>query len=544
MTETAPGISLTTLLSQAKPKVVAGLLPQSTIDLMEKISPGLLETAEANRIAIAVIDPAEAVQELNTRKKLIRMLPISKARELCSKLGFTMERSPYDAIGSKIQDLPIDLLFEFFGIVDDPRAPRFVAPSSQEIVVEYGLFPHQRVAAGKVASALASPPRKVVLHMPTGAGKTRTAMHLAARHLRENGPTVIIWLAQNRELLDQASDEFEKAWTPLGDRSVQLMRLWGNRTAPIDELEDGLLVVGLAKLVALDAKNPNMILSLADRASLTILDEAHQAIAPTYSRVIRALSTKRPENRLLGLTATPGRSWSEVEEDKRLSDFFDGQKVVLEVEGYDDPVTFLMDQKYLARPVFRQFAAPTKIKLDKADVRALNDDPDLSDALLEKIGVDATRNEAILNAVLDALSRHDRIIVFTPSVENAKLLQAMLIINNVDALFVAGETESGERERRIRRFKSGGSNKMVMLNYGVLTTGFDAPKTSCAVIARPTRSLVLYSQMVGRATRGVRAGGNEKAEVITVTDPDLPGFGSVTDAFQNWEDVWREPNLG
>jgi superfamily II DNA or RNA helicase len=72
----------------------------------------------------------------------------------------------------------------------------------------------------------------------------------------------------------------------------------------------------------------------------------------------------------------------------------------------------------------------------------------------------------------------------------------------------------------------------------VLTTGFDAPRTSAAVIARPTKSLVLYSQMVGRAIRGVRAGGNETAVIVTVVDQGLPGFNSVADAFTNWEDIW------
>ncbi|MDN3721486.1 DEAD/DEAH box helicase family protein [Roseibium salinum] len=126
------------------------------------------------------------------------------------KLDLAVDRSPYDAIETEIDQVGIEPLLEFFGIVDDPRAPRLVAPTTQEANVTYGLFPHQRVAARKVATALGRPPRKVVLHMPTGAGKTRTAMHLVARHLREYGPTVVVWLAQNRELLDQASDEFEK----------------------------------------------------------------------------------------------------------------------------------------------------------------------------------------------------------------------------------------------------------------------------------------------------------------------------------------------
>ena len=81
---------------------------------------------------------------------------------------------------------------------------------------------------------------------------------------------------------------------------------------------------------------------------------------------------------------------------------------------------------------------------------------------------------------------------------------------------------------------------MVLCNYGVLTTGFDAPLTSAAIISRPTKSLVLYSQMVGRVIRGPRVGGTPEAEIWTVIDTNLPGFDSLTGAFTNWEDVWRD----
>ena len=76
------------------------------------------------------------------------------------------------------------------------------------------------------------------------------------------------------------------------------------------------------------------------------------------------------------------------------------------------------------------------------------------------------------------------------------------------------------------------------MNFGVLTTGFDAPLTSATLIARPTKSLVLYSQMVGRAIRGKIAGGNDIAEIVTVVDTAMPGFGDLSTAFMNWEDVW------
>ena len=114
--------------------------------------------------------------------------------------------------------------------MQDPRAPADTAPDSTKISAGYALFDHQRAAADRVVHALGDAPRKVILHMPTGAGKTRTAMHIVAEHLRRSEPTVVCWLAQNAELLDQAADEFEKAWQFLGNRETNLVRFWGTES--------------------------------------------------------------------------------------------------------------------------------------------------------------------------------------------------------------------------------------------------------------------------------------------------------------------------
>src|SRR4029079_6508395 len=135
-------------------------------------------------------------------------------------------------------------------------------------------------------------------------------------------------------------------------------------------------------------------------------------------------------------------------------------------------------------------------------------------------------------ATEDLLRRHRRVIVFAASVHHARVLSGVLTARGRESSVVTGETHSVTRDRVIRRFRSPGSDRITLCNYGVLTTGFDAPATSAAVIARPTKSLVLYRQMVGRATRGVRAGGNPTAEIVTVVDPQLPGFGSIADAFE------------
>ena len=539
----APGIAFQTLLSNAKGAALRELIGSSIVDTIRGLDPDLALDNRLGELAASLIEPSGALRDVQVRKRIIRMLPLPKARELGQRLGAKDGRTLYDDLCSKATDnSALEVLYSFFGVVRDLRAPADTSPDAMQVPAGYALFDHQRAAAERVMDALADTPHKVVLHMPTGAGKTRTAMHIVATHLRQHEPTVVCWLAQNAELLDQAADEFENAWRYLGNRETGLVRFWSHRRPDVLDVRDGVIVAGLGKMSALDNRDPATVLRLADRVSLTIIDEAHQAIAPTYAAILTALYSKRLHNALLGLTATPGRSWSDIGEDRKLSDYFDGRKVTLEVEGYEDPVSFLIDQKYLARPVFRTLNSDAGLKLSDADVNELSSAIDVPEQIVERLGTDTQRNLKILSAVEELLDRHRRVIVFAPSVENAQMLAAILSLRGHEAFVVTGESNPSERERIIRRFRSNSVHAMVVVNYGVLTTGFDAPATSAAVIARPTRSLVLYSQMVGRATRGPRAGGNEEAEIVTVVDPHLPGFGSIADAFKNWEDVWDEPD--
>ena len=537
----APGIALQTLLRNSKESALRDLIGPSAVETIRGFAPDLVSGSRLGELVARLIEPSRALRDAEIRERIIRMLPLPKARELGQRLGAKDGRTLYEALCSKAADnAALEVLYSFFGVVHDPRAPAETFPDTMKVSAGYALFDHQRTAAERVMAALAISPHKVVLHMPTGAGKTRTAMHVVATHLRQHEPTVVCWLAQNAELLDQAADEFEKAWRCLGNRETGLIRFWGHRKPDVLGSRDGVIVAGLGKMSALDNRDPAILLRLADRVSLTIIDEAHQAIAPTYAAILTAMYSKRPHNALLGLTATPGRSWSDIAEDRKLSEYFDGRKVTLEVEGYEDPVTFLIDQKYLARPVFCTLNSDAGIKLSDADVNELSSAIEVPEQILDRLGTDTQRNLKILSAVEDLLTRHRRVIVFAPSVENARMLTAILSLRGHEAFVVTGESNASERERIIRRFRSNSTHAMVIVNYGVLTTGFDAPATSAAIIARPTRSLVLYSQMIGRATRGTRAGGNDQAEIITVVDPHLPGFGSIADAFKNWEDVWNE----
>ncbi|MGV9303839.1 DEAD/DEAH box helicase [Nonomuraea sp. NPDC003727] len=468
---------------------------------------------------------------------MLQLLPPNKQEELAGRLGHTSATSGTTLLAD-LNWSPEQrrILLGFLGLVVD-RAPEVPVSELRSVAPTYGLFPYQRTAANKVRRFLYSGERRTVLHLPTGGGKTRTSMNLVCDHLRQNEPTVVVWLARGKELLEQAALEFERAWIALGNRELSVVRMWGDHPAGLDHINDGVVVLGLDKASAAAKSDQTFLDRLALRTTLTVFDETHQAIAPTYRRVLDAL-TLRSDSSLLGLTATPGRTWADVAEDERLAELFARQKVMLEIEGYDNPVTALIEQGYLARPTFRTVAAKSGMKLSTHDLRGLAASFDIPDAIVDRLAESVQWNLQVVRTVLDLSNRHRRILLFAASVEHSRLITAILPMLGIDADQVTAESSARHRDRVISRFKGPGTRPMVLSNFGVLTTGFDAPRASAAVIARPTRSLVLYSQMVGRVIRGPKAGGTSTCEIITVVDPELPGFGDVADAFTNWEDVW------
>jgi superfamily II DNA or RNA helicase len=534
---TSPGLSFQHVLEQAPLEYVRHLLGESACSLLDLLSGGAADEVMLRKVAASAVSAEAVMQDPDDRASFLALLPETKLREFADRLGWDGSVSE----GAFLSAIPWSTdqkraLFGFLGLVVE-RASEDRAPARSTTAPAYGLFPHQRRAAGRVHQLLYSGERRAVLHLPTGVGKTRTGMNIICNHLRMHEPTVVVWLARGRELLEQAAGEFERAWGALGNRDVRVVRMWGDTPVDLDGMTDGIVVLSLDKAVAAAKADPSFYDRLALQTTLTVFDEAHQAIAPTYSRVVEALTLRRDAS-LLGLTATPGRTWADISADEKLSEFFARQKVMLEIDGYHNPVTALIEQGYLARPNFRTVAAESGMQLSAADRRAVAAAFDLPDAMVDALAINEQWNLQVIRTILDLAEEHRRIILFAASVEHSRLLVATLSALGLDAEQVTAESSARHRDKVIARFKGPSSRPMVLSNFGVLTTGFDAPAASAAVIARPTRSLVLYSQMVGRVIRGPKAGGTPSCDVVTVIDPDLPGFGDVAQAFTNWEDVW------
>ena len=481
--------------------------------------------------------PDSVLPKQDLRDLLLDATPVEKLAELAQRVRVSST--------DVLRRLPVErdsenwsLLLGFYGL-DVPASFLTPGPAVNGVEPEFSLFPHQRRIARQAYETLRYGHGRVVLHMPTGTGKTRTTMQIVSRILEDAEPCLVVWLASSSELLEQAADAFYTSWRRQGSRPLRVARFWGQYSPPLSDVSDGVVVAGFQKAHALNNRSSIDILRLGARTRLVVVDEAHQAIAPTYRDLIASLADTGPCTAVLGLTATPGRTWADVDADRQLSDFFGERKITVEIEGYDDPVVGLVERGYMARPTFFRLMVESNPNLKRVFEHGSSGD-DYDESVLDAISADLDRNIAIIREIRRLASEgHTRIMFFGASVPHAEGIAAALAAVSIDAHFISAGTGMSARRRIVRAFRTRSAKPMVLCNYGVLTAGFDAPSTSACVIARPTKSLVLYSQMVGRATRGPRAGGNAACAISTVVDVDLPGFGDLTEAFSNWEDVWR-----
>jgi len=144
---------------------------------------------------------------------------------------------------------------------------------------------------------------------------------------------------------------------------------------------------------------------------------------------------------------------------------------------------------------------------------------DFKSETIARLGEKPTRNAAILEKIKDLVEnqKKESILFFGCSVDHARNIS--LVLNacfKIKSKYVVGEMNQQDRLQAIREFKE--KKIKVLCNYGILTTGFDAPEIDCVIIGRPTNSELLYTQMVGRGLRGIKSGGTKNCIIIDIDD--------------------------
>jgi len=493
----------------------------------------------------------EMLRTKNIRDLLLTYLRPEEAQDLCKQLGITVSDS--NQIYEKLKRISFQknsknerVLFDFFeeDFVKYVSLDDTSAPNIRQVNADHELFGYQRQSIEKITSYLNNKECRCLLHMPTGSGKTVTAIHTIANFFLNNEPSLVIWLAYNEELCEQAANQFINTWKNMGNRTIPILNFFGKHSLDLikitKEKQDGFIIASLGKMHEADKKQDVFLSTLADRVSYVIIDEAHQAPAPTYRNILEQLVEKHEDTtKLLGLSATPGRTSSENESDTNaLANLFYHNKVTLEIEKYENPIEYLINERYIAKPKVKTISIDTPITNE--DIQKINRNPhDIPQTVLDNLGKNAQRTLLEISQIRDLINLgHKRIMVFGVSVRNSMDISTILGLLGHTSFHVDSNTSVQRRTEYVKKYKEISDEVIVMCNFGVFTAGFDAPHTSAVVVARPTKSLVLYSQMVGRAMRGKKVGGHNECEIRTIVDTNLTHFTNIIDNFFEWEDVW------
>ncbi len=316
-----------------------------------------------------------------------------------------------------------------------------------------------------------------MMQLPTGGGKTVIAAHLLAGYLSSGRKAV--WLTHRKELVGQTGEVL----TNTAGLSAHSDKPWVvGKPAPA--IAGGVIIL-MAQTVSRRIVEPG-VWSKYDGQDLMVIDEAHHATAKGWE-----LAMKYWPGRILGLTATPWRLSKREGFDHLFNRLTCGPQVVE-----------LQAESSLCNAQIRIPSSGRLIKGGK-----IGSTGDFTEPGIERANKD---HPAIMTAgVRNFWLKHARdrqTIVYAVSVRHAKNLVSVFNRAGVPAQLILGSTDPAQRAETIAEFKRG--DLKVLVNVAVATEGFDLPDASCIVIARPTESLALYLQMVGRGLRPKPNGGD------------------------------------
>ncbi len=348
------------------------------------------------------------------------------------------------------------------------------------------LRPYQRALVEGIREAFTKTSR-VLAVLPTGGGKTLVAAHIMRAAL-EKGRRVLA-VAHRRELVGQLRAGLAQA---LGLSPEEVPAYLPGEKVP----EGAPFAVGSIQTLARRG---------AGRWDMVVVDEAHHLPADTYQDIVRG------GRWVLGFTATPVRA-----DGRGLGEHFGAL-----VQG--PTISELIALGYLVPP---RYLVPEEGGWDtsRLPVRGGDYAPREVEALAREVRLEVK----VVEAYLEHLKGRPTVI-FAAGVEHGRELAVRLRKAGVRAAFLDGETPLQERQEALGAFKRG--DLEVLVNVALFTEGYDEPRISGILLARPTKSLGLYLQMIGRALRPFP--GKADTLVVDATGVNYRAFGPV-EAYTRW----------
>ena len=338
------------------------------------------------------------------------------------------------------------------------------------------LRPYQQELLEKSRAALAFDRARVMTQLPTGGGKTEIAGARLKDFLVDGRKAV--WLTHREELANQTEERLSSNW------SVSAMAgtdAWSpHRPAP--RIVNGIVILK-AQTVSRRNKDSTVVWDNYGAEDLLVIDEAHHAPATGWERAI-----EQWPGRVWGLTATPWRLSLKEGFDRPFHTLITGpQTLEMQADGY-----LASSRVFAPTPSDRIRGGEVGQTGDFTEggiAKANDDDGDGGNFIMTTLAVNYWRRMA-----------DDRqTVAYAVSKGHAVNLVREFHSIGTSAAAILSDTPQDERDRVITDFRNG--NLTALVNVAVATEGFDLPDASCVTITRPTKSLALYLQMVGRGLR-------------------------------------------
>lgn len=490
-------------------------------------------------------------EECQLLKKLYSFFKISNDQYLLAEkmknLKFA-EKEPYISFINDYLEFPE---YEFSkNVLEEP-----IDTIKNDGLKFFELYDYQYMIKQQVINDLQNPKKalyKTLIHMPTGTGKTKTAMHIISHYINfiTKGKGIVVWIAHSDELLKQAFDTFKSVWSHLGNVEIDVFKGWVSYP---NEIKNGILFTSIQGLMAKMQKP--IFKDISEKASLIVFDEVHKVGASKYKQCIDLLMQKANDygKRFIGLTATPGRTTEFSRENTIFSNEYDNivgidvdrinaisltENETRNYRGSKDPIGYFQERGILSKLQREELDYQLSLDiLEKLEKQINNNRDEYSDDLIKEIAVNKSRNMKIIEKLKILNEKKIPTIVFSCSLQHAKMLSAYLKMIDIPNSLVHGDLDGYSRDKAIKDFKDVNNDVNIIINYEILTTGFDSTNIKCVFITRPTKSVILYSQMIGRGLRGPKMGGNEKCLLIDVKENLLKY--DVSSAFEHFNKYWK-----
>jgi ATP-dependent helicase IRC3 len=359
-----------------------------------------------------------------------------------------------------------------------------------------------------------------LLVLPTGGGKTQTAVQWVLRNIINENKKVI-WLAHRHELLEQAlisakKNSFSILLNKRKSFSYRIISGVHDRCRNISR-EDDFIIASKDSLYRGKEHLIENWLKYHDDIFL-VIDEAHHATAKTYRKIIDVIDKKANRLRILGLTATPFRT---AEEEKGLL-----KKVFKDDIVYEVSLRTLISRGILAKPIFKELKTYVDMKADLSDkdIKTIEMLDSIPKDIAKHISENKLRNNRIVQEYIDNRDEYGKLLVFAINKIHAIVLNKLFTDRGIKSEYVISSDndivdDSGLSKANKEIIEKYRNNELdVLINVNILTEGTDIPNIQTVFLTRPTISEILMTQMIGRALRGEKAGGTEKAFIVSFID--------------------------